>query len=73
LILGHHSHILKGIEIYKNKAIIHSMGNFAIDTMMPKERFKNPRFRELLALHPGWKYDPEYADYGFPLILGKPL
>ena len=31
LILGHHPHILKGIEIYKGKAIIYSMGNFAFD------------------------------------------
>lgn len=31
LILGHHPHILKGIEIYKGKAIFYSMGNFAFD------------------------------------------
>ena len=31
LILGHHPHILKGIEVYKGKAIIHSLNNFAFD------------------------------------------
>ncbi len=31
LILGHHSHLLKGIEVYKGKAIFYSMGNFAFD------------------------------------------
>jgi len=31
LILGHHAHILKGIEVYKGKPIIYSLGNFAWD------------------------------------------
>ncbi len=32
LILGSHPHILKGIEVYRGKAIFHGMGNFANDT-----------------------------------------
>lgn len=28
LILSHHAHILKGIEVYKGKAIFHGLGNF---------------------------------------------
>jgi hypothetical protein len=31
LILGHHPHLLKGIEIYKGKAIFYSLGNFVFD------------------------------------------
>ena len=31
LILGHHPHLMKGIEIYKGKAIFYSMGNFVFD------------------------------------------
>jgi len=31
IILGHHTHILKPIEVYKGKAIIYSMGNFALE------------------------------------------
>jgi len=31
LILGHHAHILKPIEIYKGKAIFYSLGNFAME------------------------------------------
>jgi len=31
IILGHHPHILKGVEIYKGKVILYSMGNFAFD------------------------------------------
>ena len=31
LILGHHAHILKPIEVYKGKVIFYSLGNFAIE------------------------------------------
>lgn len=31
LILGSHTHILKGIEMYKGKAIFYSLGNFAME------------------------------------------
>lgn len=31
LVLGHHAHILKPIEIYKGKAIFYSLGNFAME------------------------------------------
>src|SRR3990172_12505325 len=31
LIVGHHPHVLKGIEVYKGKAVFYSMGNFAFD------------------------------------------
>ncbi|MEW6087908.1 MAG: CapA family protein [bacterium] len=31
MILGHHPHVLQGIEIYKNKFIIYSLGNFLFD------------------------------------------
>ena len=30
VILGHHAHVLKGIENYKGKAIFHGLGNFVI-------------------------------------------
>ena len=31
LVLGHHPHVLKPVEVYKGKAIFYSMGNFALD------------------------------------------
>lgn len=31
LVLQHHAHILKGIEIYKGKAIFYGLGNFALE------------------------------------------
>ncbi len=30
IILGHHAHILKGIEVYKGRAIFYSLGNFSM-------------------------------------------
>lgn len=29
LVFGHHPHIMKGVQVYKGKAIVHSLGNFA--------------------------------------------
>jgi len=34
LILGHHPHVLQGIEIYKDKYIVYSLGNFIFDGNM---------------------------------------
>ena len=40
LVLQHHSHILKGIEMYKDKAIFYCLNNFALeyDRLRPNER-----------------------------------
>lgn len=46
IILGHHAHILKGIEVYKGKVIIYSMGNFASDVP--------PRLKAIGAISPRW-------------------
>ena len=34
LILGHHPHVLQGIEIYRDKYIVYSLGNFIFDGNM---------------------------------------
>ncbi|MFC2048483.1 CapA family protein [Chloroflexota bacterium] len=36
LVLGTHAHILKGIEVYKGKAIIHSLSDFAMEHKIAK-------------------------------------
>ena len=67
LILGHHSHILKGIEQYKGKTIFHCLGNFV--TYLPMLALKpgqDPtgwakRRIELFGFVP----DPEYPTYPF--------
>jgi poly-gamma-glutamate capsule biosynthesis protein CapA/YwtB (metallophosphatase superfamily) len=57
LVIGHHAHILKGVEVYKGKAIFHSLGNFAIELPMDEEHANRPTFRHLLSMHPGWEPD----------------
>lgn len=48
LVLGHHPHVLQGVEIYKDKYIVYSLGNFCFggnknpqdkDTMIFQQRF----------------------------------
>ena len=65
LILGHHAHILKGIELYRGKAIFYSLGNFAIDLRMTPAHAASQGFREIQALSPGWV--PNFDSlYNFP-------
>lgn len=37
IIIGHHPHVVQGIEIYKNKPIFYSLGNFIFDQYFSKE------------------------------------
>lgn len=57
IVLGHHPHILKGVEVYKGRAVFHSLGNFAIELPMDEEHANRPSFRHLLSMHPGWEPD----------------
>jgi poly-gamma-glutamate synthesis protein (capsule biosynthesis protein) len=66
VILGHHAHILKPIEIYKGKPIFYSLCNFAFDLPLPMEFLKGPRWGELMQLNPSWTIDPRYKAYPFP-------
>ncbi len=50
LILGHHAHILKPVEIYKGKAIFYSLGNFAMEevhNMLQDQRQKGQTGQEM--------------------------
>jgi poly-gamma-glutamate capsule biosynthesis protein CapA/YwtB (metallophosphatase superfamily) len=59
LILGHHAHILKGVEVYKGKVIFYSLGNFAIELPphFKKEVSNSKSFKEIQALNPDWNVD----------------
>lgn len=61
-ILGHHPHILKGVELYRNRPIFYSLGNFAIG--QPHEWdptiLRAPSFRHLIELHPEWDLTRQY-------------
>lgn len=67
LIIGHHAHILKGIEVYNGKTILHGLGNFVtyLPSMAPKPgqdpRSWANRRREIFGFEP----DPEYPTYPF--------
>ena len=66
LILGHHAHILKGIEVYAGKVVFYSLCNFALDLRAPKELLERPGHKEIARLNPDWKPDPEYPTYFMP-------
>jgi poly-gamma-glutamate capsule biosynthesis protein CapA/YwtB (metallophosphatase superfamily) len=65
LILGHHAHILKGIEFYRGRAIFYSLSNFAVDLRMTPEHAASKGFREIQSLAPEWEPDFDSL-YNFP-------
>jgi poly-gamma-glutamate synthesis protein (capsule biosynthesis protein) len=65
LILGHHAHILKGIELYQGKVIFYSLCNFAVDLPFTKEHAESKSFKEIQKLNPDWIPDFDCL-YNFP-------
>ncbi|MFC7704397.1 CapA family protein [Plastorhodobacter daqingensis] len=65
LVLGHHAHILKGVEIYRGKPILYSLANFAIDLKMDAAHAASRGFREIQKLNPDWVPDFD-SSYNFP-------
>jgi len=65
VILGHHAHILKGMEIYRGRPIFYSICNFATDLRMDKAHADSKGFREIQALSPKWEPDFDGL-YNFP-------
>ncbi len=69
IIIGHHAHILRGIETYKGKPIFHGLGNFVTVTRaLNVENNASParlawakRRRELFGFAP----DPDYPTFPF--------
>ncbi|MEO5922334.1 MAG: CapA family protein [Bryobacteraceae bacterium] len=69
VVVGHHAHILQGVEVYRNRPIFHGLGNFAIATRAlnidgnssPERRAWAERRRKLFGFEP----DPEYLTYPF--------
>jgi poly-gamma-glutamate capsule biosynthesis protein CapA/YwtB (metallophosphatase superfamily) len=64
-ILGHHAHILKGIELIDGKPVFYSLCNFATDLRMTPEHAARPSFREIQKLGENWEPDFESL-YNFP-------
>ena len=69
IVVGHHAHILRGIEMYKGRPIYHGLGNFVTVTRAlsleanpsPKRLEWARRRRELFGFEP----DPNYPTYPF--------
>ena len=62
LILGHHPHVLKGVEVYRGKAIFYSMGNFAFDLPNSVRATRLKSLGRSHAFHT-MQVDPEYAEW----------
>jgi poly-gamma-glutamate synthesis protein (capsule biosynthesis protein) len=62
IVIGHHPHILKGVEIYKGKPVFYSLGNFAIDppTAFQKGLTSTKSHKEIAALNPHWQVNGEH-------------
>jgi poly-gamma-glutamate synthesis protein (capsule biosynthesis protein) len=65
MILGHHAHILKGVDVYRGKPIFYSLCNFAMDLPVDEKHAQSKGFREIQKLHPEWRLDPAIT-YNFP-------
>lgn len=64
-ILGHHAHILKGIECIDGRPVFHSLCNFATDLRMDPEHAARPSFKEIQKLGENW--EPDFGSlYNFP-------
>lgn len=72
VVLGHHPHVLQGMEMYKQRPILYSMGNFIFD-QRAGERTESGLFRLYYIEDRGWRVEmkpiwippsrlgPEYA------------
>jgi poly-gamma-glutamate synthesis protein (capsule biosynthesis protein) len=64
-ILGHHAHILKGIECIEGRPVFYSLCNFATDLRMTPEHAARPSFKEIQKLGEDWEPDFDSL-YNFP-------
>lgn len=63
LIIGHHPHVVQGMEKYKNKIIAYSLGNFAFGGNM------NPRDKDTFILQTKFIFkDHQLSSYGIKVI-----
>ena len=75
LVLGHHPHILKGIEVYNGKVIFHSLCNFAFDLHIPQAMLQSHQILEMVELY-NWdiaKAVVDYPSYPFPVDSRKTI
>ena len=64
LLIGHHPHVIQGIETYKKGLIAYSLGNFVFD-------FWQKKMRETIILHCNLSKDGVESFYVSPVIIDK--
>ena len=67
LVLGHHQHILKAVQVYRGKVIFHGLGNFAVDcahNAVPGT--ESPALLEMQSLYPEHKFGWRDESPGYP-------
>jgi poly-gamma-glutamate capsule biosynthesis protein CapA/YwtB (metallophosphatase superfamily) len=64
-ILGHHAHILKGVEVIEGRPVFYSLCNFACDLRMDPEHAARKSFKEIQKLGENWEPDFDSL-YNFP-------
>jgi poly-gamma-glutamate synthesis protein (capsule biosynthesis protein) len=65
IVLGCHPHVLKAFEVYKGKAIFHSLGNFLCDSIKAQPGFSDTRkLRAIREFRDTCPPDPEYPGNG---------
>ena len=66
IVLGHHQHILKPVQVYNGKVIVHGMGNFVMDSDASKHAW-SPALQEMQERYPGYCYGhrEDYPTYPF--------
>jgi poly-gamma-glutamate capsule biosynthesis protein CapA/YwtB (metallophosphatase superfamily) len=62
-ILGHHPHLLKGVELYRGRPIFYSLGNFAIEQphVWDPSITRSASFKHLVSLNPAWNLESTYT------------
>jgi len=69
LVLQHHAHILKGIEVYNGKAIFYGLGNFALEHPLHKGSYR-ASLRKFFRVKPipGWEKFTYLADARMTMV-----
>jgi len=67
IILGHHQHILKPIQVYRGKVIFHGLGHLAMDVDL-SEHDGSPLLAQMQHQYgnTGVRYRPDYPTYPYP-------
>lgn len=71
IVIGTHPHILKGIEVYKGKVILYSLGNFAFDSFPSFKIWPPSKLRRESMEVYHWEMEPAWTGYPYPVNARK--